>query len=209
MSRNMSLQMASEDQMDLTMMNMPMRISDAASMVRTIIPKNDPPYDAEVKKLNNKRADEWHSTVLMKVADGNGTIPAGRVHGCLMYFLEGKEAASYQKYKDKMVIYQPELVTFWIDLLKRSSISELYDIGSGVVANGWSIIKGAVRNHFADEKWNVVYSKSEDPYVWDKLANDNPHIMNGRPLPFGLRLEDLKDMETKIQSVLRNPIQPH
>lgn len=208
MSQNVSLQMAAEGGINLEMMQMPMRISDAASMLRRTIPKNDPPYQAEVKKLNNRRVDEWYERVLLKIADKNACVPAGRVNGCLQYFLEGKELERYQKYKHQMVQYPEEMVKFWIDIFMKSTIAELHEIGSGVIGNGWNIIKGALRNHFAEEKWKVVYSHSEDPLQWDKLANDNPNVMNGRPVPFGLRLEDLRDMETKVRAILELPIEP-
>lgn len=203
-----TLREVSDFQTDQMMMNMPMKISDAASMLRKAIPKNDPPYTAEVKKLNNKRVDEWYERVLLKLADKDGTIPASRVYGCISYFVEGKEAASYQAHKAMMIEYPEAMVQYWIKTFKTASIKDLHEIGTGVVSNGWAIIRGAIRNYFAAEKWRLVYSKSEDPREWDRLANDNPHIMNGRPLPFGLVLEDITDMESKIQTLLRTPIQP-
>lgn len=203
-----ALKIAAEEQIDLTMMSLPMKISDAASMCRRPIGKNEPPYEADVKRLNNQRVDEWYDRVLMKLADHNSSIQAGRVYGCLTYFLEGKEAISHQKYKDHLMSYPADKVMFWINFLKDASMRDLHEAGSGVVASGWSIIKGAIRNYFVEEKWKVVYSQSEDPLVWDKLANANPHIMNGRPLPFGLSIETLKDLDTKIGVFLSNPICP-
>lgn len=208
MSQNISLQLAAEGGINLEMMQMPMRISDAASMLRRTVSKNEPPYQVEIKKLNNQRVDEWYDLILLKIADKNASVPAGRVNGCLQYFLEGKELESYQKYKHQMVNYPEEMVNFWIDIFLKSNISELYEIGSGAISNGWNIIKGALRSHFAEEKWKIVYSKSKNPLEWDKLANDNPSVMNGRPMPFGLRLEDLKEMETKVRAILELPIEP-
>lgn len=200
--------MAAEDQINLEMMNLPMKISDAATMCRRPISKNDPPYESEVKKLNNRRVDEWQERVLMQIADSSASVQAGRVHGCLTYFLEGKEALSYQKYKDRLVSYPEEQVRFWIDFLKKAEIKDLHEAGSGVVSTAWGIVKGAIRNYFAEEKWKIVYSKSEDPAVWDKLANDNPNVMNGRPLPFDLTYDMLNEMNEKIVTLLKNPIEP-
>jgi len=202
------LKMAAEEQMDLTMMSMPMKISDAASMCRRPISKNEPPYEAEVKKMNNSRVDEWYESVLMKLADASGRIPAGRAYGCLTYFLEGKEAIAYQKFRKHLITYPKEQVMFWINFFKDATMKDLYEAGTGVVSTGWSIIKGAIRNHFVDEKWKVVYCESDDPLVWDKLANDHPHVMNGRPMPFGLSITDLNDISTKVVAFLQNPIEP-
>lgn len=210
MSRGHSttLKMAAEEQIDMDMMNLPMKISDAASMCRRVVGRNDPPYEAEVKKLNNRRVDEWQERVLMKIADSSSSVQAGRVYGCLSYFLEGKEAVAYQKFKAHLITYPEEHVKFWIDFFKGAEMRDLYEAGSGVVATGWGIIKGAVRNHFVEEKWKAVYSQSEDPLAWDKLANDNPHVMNGRPMPFGLTTELLTDMNSKVHAFLTNPIEP-
>lgn len=208
MAHSTALKIAAEEQMDLSMMNLPMKISDAASMCRRPIAKNDPPYETEVKKLNNRSVDEWYERVLMKIADGNASVQAGRVYGCLTYFLEGKEAVSHQRYKEHLIEYPEEKVMYWIKFFVNASMRDLHEAGTGVVASGWSIIKGAVRNYFVNEKWKIVYSQSEDPCAWDKLANDHPHVMNGRPLPFGLTTEILDDMNTKISVLLRNPIEP-
>ena len=203
-----SLKMAADEQMDQQMMNAPMKISDASSMFRRNIPKNEPPYEAEIKRLNNQRVDEWYERVLVKIADKSAMVPAGRIQGCISYFLEGKEAISHQKYKDRLANYPAEQVMFWIDFFKNSSMKDLYDAGSGVVSTAWYMIKGAIRNHFAEEKFRVVYSQSDDPLVWDKLANEHPHVMNGRPLPFGLSSSDLNDISTKVVAFLQNPIEP-
>lgn len=208
MSHSTTLKMAAEDQITAEMMNLPMKISDAASMCRRPVSKNDPPYEAEVKKLNNRRVDEWQERVLMRIADSSANVSAGRVHGCLTYFLEGKEAISYQKYKDHLISYPVEQVMFWIEFLKDADLKKLHEAGSGVVSTAWGILKGAIRNHFAEEKWKVVYSQSEDPYMWDKLANDHPNVMNGRPLPFGLTYDVLNEINEKVVALLRIPIEP-
>jgi len=203
-----SLKMAADDQIDLMALNSPMKISDAASMYRRRIRPNEPPYDAEIKKLNNQSIDEWYERLLVKIADKSACVPAGRLTSALSYFLEGKEAISHQKYKDHLIKYSDEQAKYWINFFKDANMKQLYEAGTGVVATGWYIIRSAIRDRLIEAKWRAVYSQSTDPLVWDKLANDNPHVMNGRPTPFGLTLIDLNDMQSKVHAFLQNPIEP-
>jgi hypothetical protein len=204
-----SLKMMAEKQYEDMVANTPINISDAASMLRKKISSNERPYDAIVFAKNNDLVDEWYSKVLVKLADKSANVPAGRVSSCFNIFLQGKELVQHQKYKDMLWSIPNDKVMFWIDKLKSSSVSDLHDMGAGVVGTAWSIVSTAIRYYFADKKWEVVYSKSTDPLTWDKLSNDNPNLMNGRPLPFGLSLDDMVEMEKKVMAVFKNPIEPH
>lgn len=208
MSHSAVLKMEAEDQINLEMMNSPMKIRDAATMYRRPVSKNEPPYDAEIKRLNNRLVDEWYEKVLMKIADSNACVPAGRITACMNYFLEGKEVIGHQKHKDFLMKYSKEQVEYWIKFLTNATISDMRDAGTGVVAAGWSIIKSAIRDHFLEEKWENIYSKSEDPLEWDKMANNNPRIMNPKRFPFGLTKETLDDINEKVRSFLIHPIEP-
>lgn len=193
---------------DDAMMNNPIRISDVASMFRRPISKNERPLEKAVLSRNNDVVDRWYKEVLIKLADKDGTIPVRRVTGSFQYFTEGNETAQFQKYKEYLPSYTEEQVMFWIDFLTKKEIEELHECGIGVISGAWQVITGALRNHFAQRRWEAVYSKTDLPIEWDRLANDNPHTMNGRPLPFGLSPETMKEMEDKIRVILQNPIQP-
>lgn len=190
------------------MMNAPIRASDAANMFRTKVAKNERPLESVVLKQNNELVDRWFKEVLFKVADSEGYVPVLRVNSCFEYFFEGLEATQLQIYKDHMPTYTEENIRFWIRFFLDNDISFIHKAGMTVVSAGWSTITGGLRNHFAQRRWEVVYSQTKDPLEWDKIANDNPHLMNGRPLPFDLTEENLKDMEEKVRAVLGNRIQP-
>jgi hypothetical protein len=198
--------MASSEHMDEMMLAQPIRITDAASMMRRKIPKNEKPFTAEVLRCVNREVDEWYNRVLLHIADGGGCIQAGRVEGCLRYFLEGKQAISYQKYKANMIQYPEEMVMFWIEKIRDSSITELFEMGPYILSQAWQIIYTSIVNHFAEKKWEVVYSLSDNPATWDKLANANPHTMNHRPMPFGLSEDTIRELREKIDTVLKNPV---
>lgn len=211
-SRESTLQIASDVDMSEMMLNSPIRIGDAATMLRKRIPANEKPYTAEVLRQNNARVDEWQRSVLRKIANLDGCIPAGRVEGCLRYFIEGKEIYAIKKFRDTYGEHLPEVdeatVKFWIDFIKKSSITDLYQTGGYVLTQGWGIIQNAITLHFSRRKWEEVYSQSDDPATWDKLANDHPHAMNNKQFPFGLDGDTLNDMRDKVMAVLRTPIQP-
>jgi hypothetical protein len=211
-SRGSTLQVASDADMSEMMLNSPIRIGDATAMLRKRINANEKPYTAEVLRQNNARVDEWQNSVLRKIARDDGCIPAGRVEGCLRYFIEGKEIYAIKKFKDMNGAHLPQIsdetVKFWIDYIKRSSPTELYQVGAFVLTQGWGIIQNAITLHFSHRKWEEVYSQSDDPATWDKLANDHPHTMNNKQIPFGLDSDTLNDMRDKVMAVLRTPIEP-
>ena len=187
--------------------NMPIKISDAASMVRRRISKNERPYEKEVFTRNNAVVDEWYDKVLVKIADvKTATVPAARIDGCLRYFLEGREILQTQRFKDHLPSYTLETTMFWINFFKNSSMAELHAAGVSVVSSGWLIIQTSIRNHFAQRKWEEIYSQTSDPYDWDKLSNEKVKISNNHDFPFGLRAEDIGEMDAKIKALLENPI---
>lgn len=203
-----ALKMANDASAEASMMNMPMKISDAASMLRRVVGKNEKPYDKEVLTKNNKIVDEWYEKVLKHIASPDGTIPAARAHPSFVTFFEGREIARYQQYKDSLVKYSEQQVRYWIKFIYTSSIGELHDAGIGVVTSAWSIITNAIRYYFADLKWKEVYSKSDDPLEWDRLANNTPSLFNGRNLPFDLSRAALQEMEEKVRTISSKPIEP-
>lgn len=200
-----TLKMVSGEYIDEMMLSQPIKISDAASMMRKKIHNNDKPYTKALYQCNNNVVDEWYNKVLLKVGKG-GNIQVGRVQGCLSYFLEGRGIKAYEKYKDLIPSPSEELVSDWINLFRKLSVSDLYEMGPFVVSSGWSIVHNAITLHFMKRKRDEVYSKSEDPADWDKLANDNPHVMNHRPLPYGLDEDALSDIRDKVLTVLKEPV---
>lgn len=193
---------------DQMMMNAPIRVSDVANMFRTKVDKNERPLQKTVQTKNNALVDRWYSEVLFPLADSKGEIPVLRVNKCFEYFFEGLETSQIQKYKDHMPVYTEENIRFWVDFFLNNEIDAIHEAGIAVVSAGWATITGGLRSHFAQRRWEVVYSQSTKPLEWDKLANNNPNLMHSRPLPYDLTEENLKDMEQKIQAVLGNTIQP-
>ena len=79
------------------MLNQPIRISDAASMLRHCISPNERPYKASVMRENNKLIDEWHDKVLKTICDKRGMVRAGQVYPEWEYFYNGKMLKKFHK----------------------------------------------------------------------------------------------------------------
>ncbi len=189
-------------------LSQPMKVRDVANVFRVNINKNERPMEKTVMTRNNAAVERWQYEVLSKICDSNGCIPVGRVANCLRYFTEGLEIAQIRKFKEHLPTYNEASVLFWINFLTNSDIEEIHEAGITVVSAAWSTITGALRDHFSERRYDVVYSQSTDPAVWDRLANDNAHLMHGRPMPFGLTVEGMAEMEQKVRIVLGNVIQP-
>jgi hypothetical protein len=207
-SQQLAMKLQSDETMESMMMNMPMKISDAASMLRKQVNKNERPYEKIVLTRNNRIVDRWYNEVLMKICDRNGTVPAGRVSECFNYFYQGLEITQFMRFREHLLFFDEKKVMFWIEFLMTKSIDELHEAGPAIVASAWSMITNAIKYHFAEKVWEAVYSKSDDPKEWDRLANENPHVMHGRPMPFGLTTTNLSDMEGKVSVVVRTVIEP-
>ncbi|HMP29340.1 MAG TPA: hypothetical protein PKD85_07055 [Saprospiraceae bacterium] len=181
--------------------NYPIRIADLANMFRKRLTINGRPMDSAVIKLNNEKVDDWYDKVLMKIADSNGMIQTGRVADCARFFMEGLELVECQKYKKHFIRTTEEQAKYWIEVLNEYKIEDLYTIGPSVITRAWACINGYMRDYFGDLRWEKVYSGTTDPFEWDIRANNEPHLMHGRPLPFGLSRETFNEIAEKVSVI--------
>jgi hypothetical protein len=205
----MSVKKISKDEVkDMFTDNAPIRISDAVDMFKRPISHNIKPYDKAVLTFNNDLVDEWYNKILKKEANDKGELKAAQIFHLWTIFVEGHEIKNLRKFKDNLPYVPEHVVNHWINILRDSPIEELLTIGSGVVYMAWQIIITSIRAWFANEKWVRVYSLSDDPSKWVRLANDNIHLFNGQHMVFGLDEKDLKDMAEKVNAILSHKIEP-
>lgn len=187
----------------------PIRISDAASMLRRKVRNNDPPYTQTVVKKNNDRVDEWYNKVLKNIANSTGQISAGHVWTSWKIFEEGKNMLSYPKVSDHTVHAPQEEMDYWQDTLFNGSMEELHDLGTGAVAFGWNLIVTELKLWFADQKWDRVYSKSDDPLVWEREMGKNLRLFKGEEFPpWKWSQEMFKETAEKVQVLLSTTVEP-
>jgi len=181
----------------------PMKIIDAKMMAMRKIGPNTPPYQRSVYEANNALVETWYQKVLIPLADSNLSIPAKRITPCLNIFIEGVEIKKRIEFYGQEHFFRSSEanVQFWIECFEKSTVAELYVNGRTVVSNGWNVIHTAIRDVFAAEKYAAIYSKSDDPLVWDRLANENPKITYSKLFPFGLTEERIKAMSDKVMII--------
>src|SRR5689334_9778130 len=160
MSNDAALRVLAEQKTDELIYQTPIRVADAASFFRTHVSKNDRPFDKEAIEYNNKLVEEWYRKVLLPIGAPSGIIQSGRVSQCFQTYFQGLELTQHEKYKKYLPSYTNEQVYFWIDIFKKSSVTALVEMGPGVVSEGWSVVRGAIKYYFADKKWEKVYGKS-------------------------------------------------
>jgi hypothetical protein len=189
---------------------MPIRIADVAIMLRRAISKNERPYTQAMFLHNNEMVDEWYDKVLIKIADGRGMIRAGQAWGEWCFFQTGKIISQFIEGLNNGYIHRPDskTVDWWVKNFNEKSIRELAMIGPWFVGNGWKVIidETYIRNMIA--KWEKIYSLTDDPLKWRKLALDNPKLWDmDHESPFWER-EEYKDLAEKIYAVTKIVVSP-
>jgi len=188
--------------------NQQLTIRDATSMFRRQLNKNERPYTATIIKLNNALVDEWEKKILNRISS-NGTVLAGRVYQSWQLFTEGKAVQKIKNMLDNNLFNRPTegVLEWWKNLFETSSIEVLHSYGSATIAFGWTIIQNELRLRSAEEKWEKIFSKSDDPYDWEELRFKHQDLINGRIYPFWNE-EILKEIQEKISTILHVQAEP-
>lgn len=192
------------------MMNSKMNISDATSMYRAPVPPNSRPYDAEVIKHNNRQVDKWQTSMLAKMGDNNSKIQAARVHPSWLIFAEGSDAQKFHELyaQGRFPAISDETVYYWIDVFSNSTIEQLTEIGFSSLQMGWQTILSGCKLHIANEKWEKIFSESQDPMVWSRNGNHHNKLLKGETMPFGLHEQKFMEMAEKYNAFTRNMVRP-
>jgi len=185
-------------------------ISDAASMLRRPVGDNERPYNKTVIKSNNALVDEWYEQVLKKICGSSGTIMAGQMWCEWQYFYTGKTIKKFIDGLDMGRVCRPHsgAVEYWVKVFTESDVKQLSNMGAPLVGHGWKLLidEGFIRGQLA--KWSAIYSKTDDPLVWRKLANDHPKLwnMDGESPFWGP--DDFIKITEKVMPLLKIPISP-
>lgn len=188
----------------------PISVSDATSILKRNISKNDRPYIASSTRCNNHQVDLWSKKVLTPISDRRQSVPAGRVWGSWQLYDEGRQIKKYIELKEKNLFRQitPEVLEFWKDFFENLSIEEMHNYGAGTVASGWAIIQDYIREWFSEKKWEMLFSQApDDPLYWEKNYHKHNMYIEGKVLPFWDE-ETLKDIQQKVGAILYNQPRP-
>ena len=183
-------------------MNTPISVSDAASMFRKKISKNERPLTAEVMRLNNKKVDLWYKEVLIPSAGSSGKLPATSIQPSLQTFIDGYELLAYQQYKDMIPRPSREQIDFWFDLLKNKSVTELYEIGTGTLMLAYTLVTNEIKFHIAEKKLEHVYNVTNNFFEREKIATKQMSLFTGKDLPYGWSTDDVADINEKVSILM-------
>lgn len=188
----------------------PIKISDAASMFRRPIDPNERPYTQAMIRRNNKYVDEWYNLILKKIASKTSEIRAGQVYGEWQYFYYGKILPGFIAAIKEGHASRPseKAVDHWVKLFTSASIEDLAELGPAAVGHGWKLVTDENYIRGSLEKWDKIYSKSDDPLVWRKLAHDNAKLWSNDFSNYFWSPEQLQDISQKVTTVLRIDIAP-
>nr|QBK85644.1 MAG: uncharacterized protein LCMAC101_02390 [Marseillevirus LCMAC101] len=159
--------------------------------------------------LNNRLVDEWKKTLLDKLSDHRGTVRTIKVWQSWGIFYEGKTVKKAIEVKNLGLLPKtdPKVIDYWIKFFENSTIEELHEYGHGTISFGWFLLQNEIRLWCVDQKWEKIYSKSEDPYDWYQESFKHPDLVQGKILPFW-NLENLKEIEEKISTILHVQVEP-
>lgn len=194
--------------MENQMLNNPIRISDAASLLRREISENERPYVQAVLKHNNSLVDEWYNKVLKQIADNKGCIKSAQATTEWHYFYDGKTLTKFIEHFEKGLVARPapDLLEFWKSTFENLSVGELMDMGVPLVSHGWKIILDEMFISTQLDKWEKVYKGSNDPLIWRKKANDHAILWSiNNQYSFWSKEQTTKIAE-KVMSVVKTPI---
>lgn len=189
----------------------PVRISDAASMLRVKIDPNERPYTQATMKFNNSLVDEWHEKVLRKICNKDAAIRSGQMWFEWQVFFTGKTITQFMKHLETGLVSRPseKSVNFWIKTFSDSSIEELVQLGSPLIGHGWKLIIDESFIRSSAEKWEKIYRLSDDPLEWRIIANNHPKLWNmDHESPFWSQ-EQLENVTQKVHTILKTIISPN
>jgi len=197
-----------EKEFDPTPLNNPVRISDAASMLRRKIDPNERPYAKDTMKFNNNLVDEWHDKVLKHICTKDGTIRVGQMYQEWQFFHTGKIIYKFMDGLTTGIICRPSetAITFWVKEFTDKSVKQLVQLGAPLLSVGWKLIIDETLIRKLSEKYEKIYKHTQDPLEWRKLGNDYPKLWNSdHESPFW-SAEDLAVITQKVMTILRTPI---
>lgn len=180
---------------------------DAAAMFRKRISSNERPYRRVAREHLNNLVDRYEKHLL-----GLKHLNVDIAQRVLMVFLEGLET---QKYMENLKFFPDmprEKVEHWVEML-RGDMHNISEHGITLVAFAWQTLQNYIVHRARTLKWEMVFSKSNDPIEWVRLASSYPQLFTSTDgtsqgksdqtlLPFDLTFEELNDIREKVDAVL-------
>lgn len=182
-------------------------IEDACSMYRRSLGRNDRPFDAEIKKLNNALVDEIKEKLLRKLADVDGALPSGLVVPVFRVFQTGKEMKATAPLLDTMYpAFPAEVTERWKTFFETATLSSMHELGIAAVEWGWTVINHETKRWILKNKLEKIYD-TDDPFDWWKKSGIHSELAKGLAHPFW-SLEQINDIREKVSALVNLPLGP-
>jgi hypothetical protein len=183
----------------------PMLVSDASSMLTLAVENNDRPYDRAVKQVNNEIVKHWREDMLEPLSSKDGTVSAMEVWSNFELYFNGMHATGLmeQKYIVPLSLEERE---YWMTIL-NGSIESLIALGPFVVNHAWNTLTRDLVLYYAREQFDKVYSKSDEPLTWVKLAKEYQELFRSTHHPYW-QDEKFKDAQQKVVAINTNKVFP-
>jgi hypothetical protein len=198
---------ATDEQID-QYLNAPILISDAASMLRRPVPKNERPYKVTIMKKNNEEVDGWYKEIQKIAVDGK--VAAGRVWLSYCIYHEMRVMRELYPYLDKISRQTTEQIEWWADFFENNSLEQLYDRGAPLVKLGWDLLMREIQLWIIEEKMEKIYGADRTFTECEKLASVHRQLMEGKMTPPFIKWDEdqLLDIRDKVTTILSNPVEP-
>jgi hypothetical protein len=173
-------------------------IKDVAKYYRHRLDPNDRKLAYELKEHFNNLYKTFEEQILPRFANKEGKITTKMVSILWVIYEDSHEVLNFIKNSSKVIrLTDPELAKWWINEFNTKSVVELFGYGKNAVSAGYSIVLDYYRDWMVNEKYNRIYSQSNDFDEWVKLADKNITLMNDEEFPY-----DLRDLHAKAKTIL-------
>lgn len=183
-------------------------VNDAVAMLTKRITSNMRPFDSETIKCNNDLVQRWQKEVLERVAV-DGHLDASMVFDSWIMFHEGMMVGPYIECVKDGRIRPPtkQQAEDWAYILSDYSLSKLHALGKAAVSLGFNICDNYLKDWYAQKKWELIYSKSSDPYDWELLRPKYHTLMRGEEMDLWTK-EKRDEVVQKVVALIRNNVEP-
>lgn len=177
--------------------NTPINPKDFAKYHIFRISENDKMYAYKAKTKHNERYRLFEEKILNNHLDKDGKILAKKASFLWMVFDDSREILNFVKFQENLRITDSKIAKFWIKEFTEKPIEELYDYGINVISSAYGIVVDYFREYVMMQKYERIYSKSNDFDEWFELADKNRTLMEGQEIPF-----DIQKISEKAKTII-------
>lgn len=182
------------------------KLSEAAKMYHTKIPKNSSRYENDAKSAYNALVRKWDEDMLAGMPGYASTeYDIKEIMQMWSCYFEGSNTNFVTQNLSNILCLSDDKVQEYIKLLISSDVSYLIrECGSTSLDIIWFMVTTTIRCKLMEMKRDAIFSKSTDAVDWWGAWNENSKIVKGETRPFDLDVEEFSDIGEKVVTILSN-----